>query len=358
MILLTYRYFNHVRNVAKLTIIAVAACVSNAAAQSLAGSDWVFIKFTSSSDQIGIKRPKDPNAFTMVLNADGRVNMKLDCNRATGAYETETGASGTSGRFTFGPLAGTRALCRPPHLDQFIMSQVSFVRSYLLEGDMLHLSLMADGGVLTWQRQTAPEAHDVNAPKGPDQGGPRNWQVAAGSSGVNLRQFATTRAKVIAAYPTGTILDNLGCKTAEGRFWCDVQTLGGGLRGYVAADYLEPAVSPDGSIAYGYDDSALRAGQQQFDATGTLPCAEQPGQPTTACLFGVARSGGGYATVVIDRPSGLKRAVYFRMGQAIGADMSEADRWEGFSTRVENDLHFIRLGTERYEIPAAVIFGG
>lgn len=45
------------------------------------------------------------------------------------------------------------------------------------------------------------------------------------------------------------------------------------------------------------------------------------------------------------------------MGQAIGADTSEADGGT-FRAVKEADLYMIRVGTERYEIVEAVIFGG
>ena len=75
------------------------------------------------------------------------------------------------------------------------------------------------------------------------------------------------------------------------------------------------------------------------------------------CEFGVARSGGGYATVVIKKPGGRTRAIYFRMGVPVGAATSEADPGEFSATR-EGDLNFIRVGDERYEIPDAVPLGG
>ena len=143
-----------------------------------------------------------------------------------------------------------------------------------------------------------------------------------------------------------------------GRVWCDVQQLGGGPRGYVVAEFLKPAVSPDGSVATGPDDSALRAGQGKFDATGNIPCAQSVGQPMMQCEFGVARAGGGYATVVIKKPDGSTRAIFFRMGKPIGADTSEADGYPEFRATKENDLHMIRIGNERYEIPDAVVMGG
>jgi hypothetical protein len=174
---------------------------------------------------------------------------------------------------------------------------------------------------------------------------------------LNLREQPSTTARIVATYARGSILDNLGCRRAGSRVWCDVQQMGGGPRGYVSAEFLKPAVSPDGSVATGPDDSALRAGEGKFDATGKLPCAPSVGQPMTQCDFGVARAGGGYATVVIKKPDGRARAIFFRMGKPVGADTSEADPGR-FSAVRESDLNFIRIGDERYEIPAAVVVGG
>jgi len=206
--------------------------------------------------------------------------------------------------------------------------------------------------------QFSGESAAADVPAAPEDGGPRNWQVSGVSGALNLREQPTTAAKIISTYPSGTILDNLGCQCADGRIWCDVQQLGGGPRGYVAAEFLTPAVSPDGSVATGPDISAFRAGQSDFDATGQIPCAQYPGQPMMECKFGVARAGGGYATVVIKKPDGRTRAIFFRMGKPIGADTSEADGYPEFRATKENDLHLIRLGNERYEIPDAVVLGG
>jgi hypothetical protein len=194
-------------------------------------------------------------------------------------------------------------------------------------------------------------------PAAPEDGGPRNWEVTGISRALNLREQPSGTAKILAGYPPGTILDNLGCRRAEGRVWCDVQQLGGGPRGYVSAEFLKPAVSPDGSSRTGADDSALRAGQGKFDATGPIPCAQHLGQPMTQCEMGVARAGGGYATVVIKKPDGRTRAIFFRMGKPIGADTSQADPGKFSATR-EGDLNLIRIGNERYEIPDAAVLGG
>lgn len=83
-----------------------------------------------------------------------------------------------------------------------------------------------------------------------------------------------------------------------------------------------------------------------------FPCP--PGAPTT---YPPRPRTAGYATVVVSKPDGVKRAIFYRMGIAIGADASEADPGE-FSAARENDLYFIRVGHERYEIPDAVVLGG
>lgn len=67
---------------------------------------------------------------------------------------------------------------------------------------------------------------------------------------------------------------------------------------------------------------------------------------------------GGYATIVIKKPGGRTRAIFFRMGWPIGADVSESEGRLDFTATRERDLHRIRVGNERYEIPDAVIFGG
>jgi hypothetical protein len=38
------------------------------------------------------------------------------------------------------------------------------------------------------------------------------------------------------------------------------------------------------------------------------------------CEFGVACAGGGYSTVVVTKPDGKTRSIFFRMGRPMGAD--------------------------------------
>jgi heat shock protein HslJ len=323
----------------------------------LENTSWQFVEFQSMDDSIGTKRPRDPSLYTMSLDEDGTAYMRLNCNSARGQWSFEPGKDGVSGRFAFGPLAVTRAMCPPTSMDKSIAADTQYIRGYLLDNDRLYLSLMADAGIYVWEREEIA-ARLAEAPASPENGGPRNWVVAGASTGLNLREQPSTSSRIVATFSQGTILDNLGCEASEGRYWCYVQTFGGGPVGYVAAEFLQPAVSPNGVAMTGPDDSALRAGQGIFDATGTIPCAQYRGQPMMECEFGVARAGGGYATVVIKKTDSIHRAIYFRMGKPAGADTSEADGYREFRAKKENDLHIIRVGDERYEIPDAVILGG
>ena len=225
-----------------------------------------------------------------------------------------------------------------------------FIAAFIIAGFAAPLTADSTGQESTSLKKSVPAS--------PEEGGPRNWQVA---SRLNLREQPSTQAKILTQYAVGTILDNLGCKSvgdvADDTIWCDVQKLGGGLRGFVAAEYITPAVSPNGSAMTGPDDSALRAGQGDFDATGQITCIPKIDQPSLWCDFGVARAGGGYATVAVTRPDGRSRAIFFSLNVPIGADTSEADPGE-FSAERVNDMHVITIGGERYEIPDAVPLGG
>jgi len=132
---------------------APEAGASQAAApgKPLAGTAWRLIEIQSMDDAAGTTRVDDPSRYTMHLNADGAVALRLNCNSATGTWAAEASADRSSGTFEFGPLAATMALCPPPSVDEQITKQAPYFRSYLLKDGRLYLSLMADGGIFAWE---------------------------------------------------------------------------------------------------------------------------------------------------------------------------------------------------------------
>ena len=104
--------------------------------------------------------------------------------------------------------------------------------------------------------------------------------------------------------------------------------------------------------------SSERAGQGQFDAHGPVRCAMRAGQAMGQCQAAVARDPGGTATIVITRPDGRKRFVFFQAGNPVSADLSQADGNMNFSASKGGDVYYIDAGNERYEIPEMFVYGG
>ena len=116
----------------------------------LTGTHWQLVALQSMDDAQGTTQPADPAAYTLHFGPQGRAALRVDCNRAMGTWQATPSADGRSGALHFGPLAGTRAMCPPGSLAPRLMRDLPFVRSYLLRDGQLHLSLMADGGILSW----------------------------------------------------------------------------------------------------------------------------------------------------------------------------------------------------------------
>jgi hypothetical protein len=150
-----------------------------------------------------------------------------------------------------------------------------------------------------------------------------------------------------------------GALPADGEYRIRLYQMGAAKGSSKVRNYtLDVSIGAAAPAAGAAADHVERASQGRFDATGTMPCAWATGQPMSRCDFGVARAGGGTATVVVTRPDGRKRTIFFEKGQATGADLSQADGDLQFGVSKEADLFKIQAGRERYEFPEAVIFGG
>lgn len=136
-----------------LLAAVLAGCATGPAAQPgkvLVGTSWALHAIQSMDDAQGTTRIPEPKRFTLQLGADGKASLRLDCNRGAATWKATPAADGTSGQLQFGPIAATRALCPPPHLDERVARDLAYVRGYLLRDGKLYLSLMADGGIYEW----------------------------------------------------------------------------------------------------------------------------------------------------------------------------------------------------------------
>jgi hypothetical protein len=128
-------------------------------------------------------------------------------------------------------------------------------------------------------------------------------------------------------------------------------------RNEVANYRLEIIISGAGEKSTTAGHDAKVAGTD-YSATGLIACSMGGGQPTGSCKFGVKRAGGGSGTVEVTKPDGRTRAIFFDKGTAIGYDQSQADASKFSASKENSDMNIVRIGSERYEIPDAVIFGG
>ena len=190
----------------------------------------------------------------------------------------------------------------------------------------------------------------------PAEGGPRRWELSI-PGGHKMYASPTFSSPVIRTLSDGAILTNFGCVDAENLLWCNVKPLRQRTRGFVPAEHLRPARGPDVVVPMGVDNSPERARQGQFDLQGQIACAQEQGQSMSQCKFGVARSSGGDASVVVMFANGFRRTLYFSHGTFIRADTTMSGT--GFDTdwRKDGALHVIRVDDQRFELPHAAIFG-
>jgi len=126
----------------------LAAPVSEVRAQTppanLAGTSWQLVRIQSMDDKVAT--PDSRSKYTIAFGTDGRVSLRVDCNRGSGTWK-----SVEPGQLVFGPLAMTRAMCPPGSLHDRIVKDMGYVRSYVMKDGHLFLSLMADGGIYDFE---------------------------------------------------------------------------------------------------------------------------------------------------------------------------------------------------------------
>lgn len=118
---------------------------------SLVGTSWELVQVQSMDDAQGTTRLPDPSLYTVRFGTDGRAALRVNCNRAMGTYQVHADTDGHAGSLSIGPLAGTRAMCPPSSMDEKLLRDLGYVRSYLIRDGHLHMSLLADGGIYSWR---------------------------------------------------------------------------------------------------------------------------------------------------------------------------------------------------------------
>lgn len=123
--------------------LCAAPCVfaDGGSENELEGTAWALVEIQSMDDTV--YKPKAAGDFVLTFTDSSTVQVKVDCNRGTGSYQWSE-----SGQLQFGPLATTKMMCGPDSIDNRFLSDLNYVRSYVLKEGNLYLATMADGAIL------------------------------------------------------------------------------------------------------------------------------------------------------------------------------------------------------------------
>ena len=116
----------------------------NNSAGNLGGTSWELVKFMGGDDKTLV--PDQKSKYTIAFDRDGGVSVRIDCNRGRGTWK-----SAGANQIEFGPLALTRAMCPPAPLNDRMVRDWSYVRSFVIKDGHLFLSLMADAGIYEFE---------------------------------------------------------------------------------------------------------------------------------------------------------------------------------------------------------------
>lgn len=348
-----------------------------------AGTTWQLLAIQSMDDAQGTTRVDHPERFTLAFGADGRVSMQLDCNRGTGSVKVTPAAGADSGTIRFGPIAMTRAVCPPPHLDERVARDMADVRAYLLKEGRLYLTLMADGGIYEWAPvHTAGTAQDpdrvvkpVRFAKGASEARIRDRIVGRRYVDYQLNAHAGQRMTVsleggnaanyfnllppdspAAAMAIGELSGNRfdGLLPDDGVYTVRVFLLRAAGRRNEASDYR---------LSIGVSGTPLKPVSARIDAV--FPDSRFHARTTTKCeplytqareceAYVVRRGFDGTATVELRWPGDGKRRILFVKGEPVAADVLQAMTF----TRDERGWRVSFNGDEHFEIPEPLVYGG
>jgi amidase len=107
----------------------------------LTSNVWSWLSFTNPVESFEVDKPAD---YLLTFDDDGTLDIKADCNNASGSYTTD----GSSLTIQIGPM--TMAACpTESRSDQFVQL-LGGAANYFFEDGKLYIDLMADGGTMVF----------------------------------------------------------------------------------------------------------------------------------------------------------------------------------------------------------------
>jgi len=132
--------------------LAIAGCATSMSSdrnerstdpQAIIGKTWQWVATVTPVEKITVT---EPERYTMFLMADGKVQVRFDCNRGGGNYKV------SEGQLSFGPMMSTRMACPPDTLDGPFMRDLQRGASFFVEKGTLYLELPYDSGTMQFRQ--------------------------------------------------------------------------------------------------------------------------------------------------------------------------------------------------------------
>ena len=159
-------------------------------------------------------------------------------------------------------------------------------------------------------------------------GGPDYWEVTGVSGSLSIRAAPSTAAPVRAGLLRGSVVRNLGCRISEGRRWCEVAQVGGGITGWAAGEYLSESAGPGQATVPPAGSGGRPSAANQLLADAHVACMRDVTQVTNNRNVSVLRSmfseAGTEVIVGVGEQNAPWRCIAYRDGTT-GGIMSMSD---------------------------------
>ncbi len=123
--------------------LAAGACGGSS---DLAGTSWQLTGFVTSGPPANASVVPDPQNYTLAFTTDGNVNVKADCNSASGTYTV----NGSNLTIKIGPT--TLVGCPAGSLSDQYIAALGSVSTYKIENSQLTLSLASNAGSMEFKK--------------------------------------------------------------------------------------------------------------------------------------------------------------------------------------------------------------
>jgi len=111
--------------------------------QLVVGQTWQWVSTITPVEKITVAAPE---RYTILLQEDGNVRARFDCNKGGGKVIL------SEGQLSFGPLISTRMACPSDTRDAVFTRDLQRVSSFFVEGGELYLELPMDSGTMRFRQ--------------------------------------------------------------------------------------------------------------------------------------------------------------------------------------------------------------